>query len=89
MINITRDGLTVIVSVSAHVETIGPRSFRFEADWASEVSAALVMEKLNDTLRESIEACRRAEYERGWKDAKSKRAQKRTWFRSHISGDAS
>lgn len=88
MIAIKRDGSVVVVVISARVEGLGERMFTFNNGWGREVSAALVAEKLQDTLREAIESCRRAEYERGWKDAKSKRATKRTWFRPFISGDA-
>lgn len=88
MIIITRDGANVIVSISAHVNTIGPKSFVSSNGRHSEVDAALLVDKLDATLRASIEECRRAEYDRGWKDAKSKRATKRMWFRPFISGDA-
>ncbi len=43
--------------------------------------AELLSNKLQQKLWDTVEAVRKEEYERGWKDAKAKKA-KTTWFAS-------
>lgn len=89
MITVRRDKTVVIVSITAHVQEVGDHSFGFNRHCATELEAALVAEKLRHELATRTQTCRRAEYDRGWKDAKSKRGEKRKWFRSVINEDAS
>lgn len=89
MITVRRDKSFVVVRITAHVEELGDHGFNLTRDCASEIEAALVAEKLRREPATRTQACRRAEYERGWKDALAKRVVKRKLFRSHISEDAS
>ena len=47
----------------------------------SEWYAQLLVEKINAEFHGLIERIRKAEYDAGWKDAKSHKQTKRTWFR--------
>lgn len=84
MIRIYREGSKVAIDIDANVESLGMRTFKFETYWGHETAAALVAEKLRAELGNQIQLCRRAEYESGWKDAKSKRRSKQNWFMSMI-----
>lgn len=47
---------------------------------SDEPYAILLKERLEADMERKIESIRRESYEQGWKDAKSKKVAKKTWF---------
>jgi hypothetical protein len=61
-------------------------------DFSHSVGHALAADMLRDALNtqrwEAVEAVRKAEYNAGWKDAKSKKRRKREWFSGSLKREA-
>lgn len=78
---ITRDGTKVVVTLEGHSGSEGRFTMTAENDHGAVMYAGLVVDALRKELANRIEVTRRAEYERGWKDAKSRKVPKCDWFR--------
>lgn len=52
----------------------------FPRDCASEIEAALLEKQIDGKLNATAEEIRKVSYSTGWRDAKSKKRTKRTWF---------
>jgi len=59
----------------------------FEFERRCEMDAVLLANEINKDLKDKIKAIRRAAYEAGWKDAKSKKVPKKDWFNGNINSD--
>ena len=82
MINFKRNGLKVIAEIECNVG-VDKRFFQFTLDTNDEIYAVLLQENFQAFLRSSAERIRREAYEKGFKDAKAKRA-KDAWFSGHF-----
>jgi len=80
MIKIFADGEKVIIQASYKYPGNGYLS-NFEINVGSELNAKFREHNLNEHLEETIHRIRKEEYNRGWKDAKSKK-RKEDWFSS-------
>jgi hypothetical protein len=80
MIKIFADGNKVIVQTEYKYPGNGYYT-NFDVDAGNKLDAQLRAENLNDHLAQSIQRIRKEEYNRGWKDAKSKK-KKEDWFSS-------
>ena len=78
MISFERSENKVLVNVQ-HGIFFNDQYFQLDINQGHPYQAELLYRQLNKTLREKLESIRREEYEKGWKDAKAKRA-KQTWF---------
>lgn len=83
MIAIDKDGSDVVVRLTGGFETQNTTfPFRWSAGsaWAASMLAWHMIHRFN----EAVERTRRAAYNDGWKDAKSKQRPKKTWFSSRL-----
>lgn len=85
MIEISRIGNDLAVTLKGGADT-GSSTFTLRWSVGSEWASTLLMWHLRYRLHETIERTRRAAYEQGWKDAKSKKRAKQTWFSSRLEG---
>lgn len=81
MIDFTRNGNTVYVTVETGLSTDPKISFRFDA--SSSLCAELLHEKLWIRFMEMVENVRKEEYNAGWRD-KTKRLAKCQYFYSTL-----
>ena len=87
MITIKRDNEKVVIEVdtdlandcAGHTYSLIPFLWNTEQPYLADVLCRYIRKLLQDRVR----TIREQEYERGWKDAKSKRA-KETWFSSEL-----
>lgn len=83
MIKVSNEKETVIVNVSM---TIGCNiDLKFQRSF--EMDAILLRNQIQKDLSDKIEKIRRDAYNLGWKEAKSKKVAKRTWFNGNINSD--
>lgn len=80
MITISTEKEKVIVNVKIDI------GYNFNLEYVRHCSmdARLLANQINKDLRNKIETIRRTAYELGWKDAKSKKVCKKTWFSGNI-----
>lgn len=83
MITVSNKEETVIINVSM---TIG-WNINFKAQRSGEMDAILLRNQIQKDLSDKIEKIRRDAYNLGWKEAKSKKVAKRTWFNGNINSD--
>lgn len=92
MINITRKGTVVLVNITTDLCISDDRSpgakFTFILEAQSAACAELLSDHLRQRLAKIIKEVRKAEYEAGWKAAKSK-SKKRNWGRNDLARCAS
>lgn len=79
MIKFSREGTRVKIDVSASVMGY---HFTFYHELKEDYLAELMRQDYQNHLEKRIEEIRRDEYNQGWRDAKSKKIAKRTWFKS-------
>ena len=87
MITFARNGNKDCTKVFAKIDTGLPTSahvFPFEWDCVDAEYAALLEAHLQKRLRDTIEQAHRLAYDRGWKDAKSRKAKKATHFAAYF-----
>lgn len=79
MITIFKRDKQVIVQIEN-----GPlfSNYQFDFNCGDPHYAALLTTHFNDRLASRIEAIRKEEYDKGWRDAKSKKVPKKNWFSS-------
>lgn len=80
MISFTRNDNQVIVKVEHGIFPANNSYFSLEITQAFEYQAELLRRQLHNHLSSKLEAIRQEAYNQGWKDAKSKKVPKRTWF---------
>jgi len=80
MISIGRHGTKVKITIETGMATGGDLFLYWEC--SNELFAELLTTRLQRKLADRIEAIRQEEYNKGWKDAKSKKKAKQTWFTS-------
>ena len=87
MITFTQNGSKDCTQVFAKIHTGLPTStpvFPFAWDCEDAEYAVLLVAHLQKRLRNTIERAHRLAYERGWKDAKSKKARRATDFADYF-----
>jgi hypothetical protein len=82
VIYFSTDGVHLVVSVETGVKAEPVMTLR--VNLGSFIAAAAVERLLTERLEHFVETARREEYEQGWKDAKSHKSTKRTWFAALI-----
>jgi hypothetical protein len=80
MIQFTRQGTTVRIEVTGKWPL--SKSYYFYWECKDDDFASLLTENLRDKMHDEIRRIRQEEYNKGWKDAKSKKVVKETWFSS-------
>ncbi len=80
MIEINRKGETVRVEIDTNLRVDKP-IIVFERKENYEFIAQLIVDKIEKELRNAIERERREHYERGWADAKAKKAKETVFSR--------
>ena len=91
MIRFQRNGQKNCQTVYVGVETGLPTETRllwFTLDCGNAEYAALLEAHLHNRLRKTIERAHQLAYERGWKDAKGKKARKATGFALYFTDSA-
>lgn len=83
MFTIKQEGNCVKIEVLSSIRW----SITFRHSRNEELDAILLRNQLQTDLSNKIEQIRREAYELGWKDAKSKKIAKRTWFNGNINSD--
>ena len=78
MIKFIRDGS----KLSIHVSSWMGYTYVHEVNYQISAYAHLIKIQLEKELDSKLESIRREAYNEGWKDAKSKKVQKKTWFKS-------
>lgn len=90
MITIKRRDHVVEIEVDiGHLIDGKPTTVTFTHARAAELDAEFLKRHINRKFGDLVEETRSAEWRQGWKDAKSKRVKKRTWFRRFLGADAS
>lgn len=80
MIKFTRNGTRVLASVDVYVPNYETRVLYFEFETNSSMLSGFLSAEIQIQMRDALEKIRREEYERGWKDAKTKN-RKEKFFR--------
>jgi hypothetical protein len=91
MIRIQRNGQKNCQTVFVGIEPGLPTETRllwFALNCGNADYAALLEAHLRKELQRTIKQAHRLAYERGWKDAKSKKAKKATWFPFYFTDSA-
>lgn len=74
MIEIKRTGTKVELDMTTYVPNYDNRTFQFFWECGGELLAGLLTGHLIDALWKEVKEIRNEAYERGWSDAKSKKA---------------
>lgn len=83
MITINKDGNNVVMKAGTNLGWY----VNFTNNRGNELDAILRQNHLASELNKRIETIRREAYNKGWKDAKSKKVQKKDWFNGNINSD--
>ena len=83
MITFWRDGTKLKVEIDPKMPD--KKVMYLYWDCSNEWYAELLMRQLDKELEDLIQRIRKAEYNSGWKDAKSKKVKKRDWFYNSLS----
>jgi hypothetical protein len=79
MIRISCKDKQVTLSLDTYLPALGQCTYTFFWECGQEDYADLLSQNFQTSLNNRIKDIRRSEYEKGWKDAKSKR-RKEDWF---------
>lgn len=82
MIRFTQHGTTVKTIIEIDKESSKEIYFYWECGANNQLYSQLLSELLQKRLSDRIESIRKEEYERGWREAKSKKKPKSQWFSS-------
>ncbi len=83
MFEFKREKEVLSVIVSHFIPYAGTWTSTFQNSFGSEHHAALTYWKMREAYEEKVRLLRKEMYERGWKDAKSKKP-KQNWFSSRL-----
>lgn len=72
MIHITRDGNDVKFGIECRIPNYDTRVFILRWSALNPIYAGLLSDHLTKTMHANLDRIRHEEYERGWRDAKSK-----------------
>lgn len=79
---VNRDGATIFAKFAINVPGNGDVTYTMSATLDNEFYAGFVIGAIRDQMGEDLGAIRSEQYDAGWKDAKSKKTAKQTWFSS-------
>ena len=69
-----------MVNIRVKTRIEGEWIFTTQFNCKSDAYAILLAQRMSDDMQNKLESIRREYYNLGWKEAKSKKSPKRTWF---------